>query len=355
MSEVSLFIDDRQVSIAQGTTILEAAKRAGVHIPTLCDYKSLTPASACRVCLVEVEGAKALVASCSYPVSAGMKVKTDTARVRAARRLVVDLLLSDHPLDCMTCDKSGECELQELAYKLGIKSSRFEGEQHHYPVDLSNPFITRDYKKCVLCGRCVRACEEIQGVGAVDFIDRGFRAKVAVPFDRGLKESDCVFCGQCVQSCPAGALTEKKAKGLARTWETTKRSAPPAPIAGLAARCGCMSKDGRIVKGDRRGGRLAQPGPPLRQGALRLRLHLLRGAAHDARSSEGRRRVPGGFLGRGAGPGRIEVQGDQSPNTGRTPCGGVSCARSINEDSYQMQKLFSAVIGTNNIDHCART
>ncbi len=353
MSEVSLFIDDRQVSITQGATVLEAAKRAGVHIPTLCDYKTLTPASACRVCLVEVEGAKALVAACSYPVSAGMKVKTDTARVRAARRLVVDLLLSDHPLDCMTCDKSGECELQELAYKLGIKSSRFEGEQHHYPVDLSNPFITRDYKKCVLCGRCVRACEEVQGVGAVDFIDRGFKAKVAVPFDRGLKESDCLFCGQCVQSCPTGALTETKATGLARTWETTKIRTT-CPYCGVGCQLWLHTKDGRITKvtgvedGSPNKGRLCVKGRfgyDFIYSNERLTTPLIRkedGTFREASWDEALDLVASKIK---------ETIAKHGPDA----CGGVSCARSINEDSYQMQKLFRAAIGTNNVDHCART
>ena len=147
---VSLLINNREVTVPAGATILQAAIQAGVRIPTLCHSRDLIPAGACRICLVEVAGARNLVTACSYPVSAGMKVTTDSDRVVNARRLVMELLLSDHPLDCMTCEKSGECELQDLAYKMGIRTSRFEGEQHQYPIDLSNPFIMRDYKKCVL-------------------------------------------------------------------------------------------------------------------------------------------------------------------------------------------------------------
>ncbi|MGD0232832.1 MAG: 2Fe-2S iron-sulfur cluster-binding protein, partial [Syntrophorhabdales bacterium] len=159
MGEVSLSIDNLEVAVPEGATVLEAAKRVGVHIPTLCHSRALFPASACRVCLVEVEGTRNLVSSCSYQVSAGMKVRTKSDRVLKARRLVVELLLSDHPLDCMTCEKSGDCKLQTLAYEMGVTKPRFEGERHYYPVDLDNPFIVRDYNKCVLCERCIRACD----------------------------------------------------------------------------------------------------------------------------------------------------------------------------------------------------
>jgi formate dehydrogenase major subunit len=353
MSEVSLYIDNREVAVAEGSTILDAAKRAGVEIPTLCHFRELAPASACRVCLVEVEGARALVAACSYPVSAGMKVRTDTDRVRKARRLVIDLLLSDHPLDCMTCEKSGECELQGLAYKMGVTTSRFEGEQHQYPVDLSNPFITRDYKKCVLCGRCVRACEEVQGVAAVGYVDRGFKTKVAVPFDRGLKESDCLFCGQCVQSCPTGALTETKTKGSGRTWET-QRIRTTCPYCGVGCQMWLHTKDGRITKvtavedGAPNKGRLCVKGRfgyDFIYSDERLKTPLIRrddGSFRQASWDEALDLVASRLR---------EIIAKYGPDA----CAGVSCARSINEDSYQMQKLFRAAIGTNNIDHCART
>jgi NADH dehydrogenase/NADH:ubiquinone oxidoreductase subunit G len=209
MSEVKLKINGREVSVEEGTTIFQAAKKIGVDIPHLCYMEGLTPSAGFRLCLVEVKGTRALAASCSYPVANGIEVFTDTERVIKARRLSLELLLSDHPYDCMTCEKSGDCKLEKYAYELGVSSYRFQGEKHNYPLDDTNPFFVRDYNKCILCERCIKACAEVQFVEAIDFSYRGFKTKVAAPYDKSLLESTCIFCGQCVASCPVGALTEK--------------------------------------------------------------------------------------------------------------------------------------------------
>ncbi|MCX8023413.1 MAG: 2Fe-2S iron-sulfur cluster-binding protein, partial [Syntrophorhabdaceae bacterium] len=198
MEKIRVKIDGIETYVERGTSILNAAKGAGVHIPHLCYSENLSVTAACRLCIVEVEGNRSLVASCSTPVFDGMIVRTSTERVITARRHIIELLLSDHPKDCMVCEKSGDCLLERYAYEYGLREVRFRGEQHNYPVRSSNPFYERDYNKCILCGRCVTVCHEVQFCEAVDFSGRGFNTKVATFFDRSMAESPCVFCGNCV-------------------------------------------------------------------------------------------------------------------------------------------------------------
>ncbi len=352
MSDVTLTIDGREVTVPQDSTILAAARKIGIHIPTLCHFEGLNPASVCRICLVEVEGAPTLMTACSQLVRSGMKVKTQSSGVLEARRMVLELILAGHPLDCMTCEKTGDCQLQDLAYNMGVSVSPFKGESHRYPLDLSNPFITRDYNKCILCGRCIRACSDIQEHYAIDFAYRGFNAKVATPMDGGLMGSDCVFCGQCVQVCPVGALTEKKARGRGRPWETQKVRTT-CPYCGVGCQMWLHVKDKRITKvtavrdGAPNKGRLCVKGRfgyDFIYSEERLKTPLIRenGEFREASWDEALGLIARKFK---------EIRA----RDGRDAIGGVSSSRSINEDSYQMQKLFRSVIGTNNIDNCART
>jgi iron-only hydrogenase group A len=206
---ITLTIDGREVQVAAGSTVLEAAKVAGVNIPTLCYHPELRPEGACRVCVVEVENAKTLVASCVYPVSEGMVVKTNSQRVREARKIVVELLLANHPADCLTCERNNNCELQKIAHYVGVREIRFSGERRTWEKDESNPSLVRDPNKCILCGRCVRVCNEVQSVGTLNYNNRGFDTLVAPAYARGLAETACVYCGQCSTVCPTGAITEK--------------------------------------------------------------------------------------------------------------------------------------------------
>jgi len=351
MDKVTITIDGKQVSVEKGATVFQAAEAAGISIPHLCYQKDFRPSSACRVCVVEVDGARTLVPSCSYPVSQGMVVRTDTPRVMKARKMVLELLLSDQPFACMTCEKSGSCKLENYAYQYGVRSSRFDGEQHHYPIDISNPFIGRDYNKCILCGRCVAACNEVQGWEAIDFIGRGFSTRVGTAYDRGLRDSPCVFCGQCVQSCPVGALTEKKALGKGRVWEMEKVRTT-CPYCGVGCQMWLHVKDGRITKvtavedGAPNQGRLCVKGRfgyDFIYSDERLKTPLIRenDQFREASWDEALDLVATRFK---------EIIAEYGPDA----IGGVSSSRSINEDSYQMQKLFRSVIGTNNIDNCAR-
>jgi len=214
---VNLTIDGKQVTVSKTATLYEAAKEAGIHIPVLCYAKKLLPYGACRVCLVEVEQMKGrLIPSCTTPVSEGMIVTTTSEEIRRVRKTVMEFLLVNHVLDCPVCDKGGECDLQDLAYELGSTSNRFEGEKFDLPTDEVNPLIERNMNRCVLCGKCVRVCDEIVGYGSYSFINRGFETKIATAYDRGL---DCEFCGQCLSMCPVGALLPRPFKFKARPWQ----------------------------------------------------------------------------------------------------------------------------------------
>lgn len=202
-------INNRKIEARPNETILEALNRAGIKVPTLCHLSGLFPSGACRMCVVEVEGYSGLIPSCAYPVQPGMKIKTHSPRAIRARKTIVELLLSNHPDDCLYCVRNKSCELQNLAEELGVRQRRYAGEKNEYHVDTSSPSIIRDPSKCILCGKCVRVCEEIQGVSAIDFVNRGSRAHIAPAFDSGLNISSCINCGQCIMVCPTGALREK--------------------------------------------------------------------------------------------------------------------------------------------------
>lgn len=210
MEMITLTINGQTVQAPKNATILEAARSAGIHIPTLCYHSELAPEGACRLCVVEATGARTLVASCVYPVAEGMVVKTNTDKVRAARRMVVELLLANHPKDCLACQKSGDCELQNIAADLGLRKIRFEGGvRKAHTIDASNPCLVRDQEKCILCGRCIRVCRDVQGMSVYSFAERGFDTIVSTAFEQDLGKVECSYCGQCASVCPTGAIVEK--------------------------------------------------------------------------------------------------------------------------------------------------
>ena len=214
---VNLTINNKKISVPEGTTILEAAKRNNINIPTLCYLEGVHSIGSCRICVVEVAGAKALQASCITEVREGMVVKTNSQKVRKARKVVYELLLSDHPKDCLNCARNQNCELQKLGETIQINESRFEGERSKLKIDDSSPSITRDNSKCVLCRRCVTVCNEIQGVGVLNAQKRGFKTIIAPPADLPLNSVNCSNCGQCTVVCPVGALQEKDSIG--KVWQ----------------------------------------------------------------------------------------------------------------------------------------
>lgn len=220
---VTLTIDGQKVTVPAGTTVLHAAQSIGIDIPTFCYEKDLTAPGACRICVVEIEGMRNLPASCVTTVNEGMIVQTESPAVQEARKTILELLIANHPLDCMTCEKSGNCKLQNYAYRYGISSTPFEGETHNYPLDDSNPYIVRDLNKCILCGKCVATCNAISERGVINFAFRGFNTKIATAMDTDLKYSACVYCNRCVAVCPVGALTDKTMAGKGRHWEFEKK------------------------------------------------------------------------------------------------------------------------------------
>ncbi len=205
----TLTINNIKVNAEEGMTILDAAKSVGIQIPTLCHMKDLTPTGACRLCVVEVEGQRNLTPSCAYPVSDGMVVHTNSPRVRRARKTIVELLIESHPQDCLICVRNQNCELQSLSAQYSVREHRYKGESKKHAIDISSPSMERDPAKCILCGRCVRTCNEVQKIGAIDFTSRGFASMVTTPFNKGLNVSDCILCGQCILVCPTAALREK--------------------------------------------------------------------------------------------------------------------------------------------------
>jgi formate dehydrogenase major subunit len=341
------------VKFEPGQSILDVATNSGIEIPTLCYLKEAAPTGACRMCMVEVAGARSLVAACSTPAAEGMEIWTDSERVHRARKLNIELLLASGEHDCLVCEANGNCRLQDLAYKYGIIQVRFPRSFHPHQKEEENPFIIRDFSRCILCGRCVQACNEVMVNRAISYGYRGSHSKIVAGTDQSYFDSDCVFCGQCVQVCPVGALVERKSRYRGRTWEL-KKVRTTCPYCGVGCQLWLhVNDEGRIAKVT-----AVEDGAP-NKGRLCVKGRF----AYDFIYSEDRLTTP--LIKEGEG--FREASWDEALDLvatkfteikekyGPDAIAGVSCARSINEDSYQMQKLFRSVIGTNNIDHCART
>lgn len=217
MDNVKLTINGLSVEVPKDATVLEAARQVGIDIPTLCYMKDINEVGACRVCMVEIEGARALQASCVLPVREGMVIKTNTKRVREAVKTTVELILANHNRECLSCYRNKNCELQSLTEELGIEDVKFMGQKREYEIDNLSPSIVRDSSKCILCGRCVATCKETQTIGILEFTNRGFNTSVAPAFNKSMKDVPCIYCGQCINVCPVAALREKT--DIERVWE----------------------------------------------------------------------------------------------------------------------------------------
>lgn len=345
MREVTLVIDDVKIVVPEGMTILEAALQNGIYIPHLCHHPDLKPAGVCRLCLVEVGGR--MLVSCNAAVAEGMTVRTNTPEVAKVRRVAAELLIADHDAACLSCGKNNSCKLQEIASFVGIDRDRLEGlkASERRPVDRSHPFIVRDYNKCVLCGICVRTCEEIQGISAIDYALRGYATKISTFGDKPLLESVCESCGECVARCPVGALLPKN--GAKPTYE----------VKTICGYCGCGCGINLGVRGGIIAGVRGDSSSPVNQGNLcvkgrfgyqfinhpdRLTTPLIKrsGRFEEASWDEALDLVASKFR---------ELQEQYGPEA----LGGLSSARATNESNYLFQKLLRS-LGTNSIDHCAR-
>jgi predicted molibdopterin-dependent oxidoreductase YjgC len=340
-------IDGKAIEVSEGTTVLEAARMLDISIPTLCHHPKLTPFGGCRLCIVEIKGIGRPVTSCTTPVSDGMEVTTSSPQIEDLRRTVLELILSDHPNDCMVCERAGDCTLQEMAYSYGIKENRFAGERRVYARKDGNAFIERDMEKCIMCGRCVKVCDEIQGVHAIDFAYRGFKSKVCPPYEHNL---DCEFCGQCVSVCPTGALTGKM-------WSLKGRQKDIKEIDTVCGYCGTGCNITLHVKNNEVI-RVTSKEDTWNEGWLcvkgrfgynfinspeRLKTPLIRrNDRFEEISWEEAYAYAAKMLG--------EIKAESGPNA----IGGLSSARCTNEENYAFQKMMRAAVGTNNVDHCAR-
>ena len=355
MSELlKLTIDGREARVRPGVTIYWAAKSLGIEIPHLCYGEDVPAISSCRLCVVEVEGQKSLAASCSHPVAGGMVVRTDTERVLKARRMNLDLILSDHSIECITCEKSGSCLLERYAYEFGLKDSRFVGPhraRNRHEIHRANPFFERDYNKCILCGRCVLACGELQFDSAIDYAGRGFQAHIATAFHRPLAESTCEFCGRCIGVCPVGALTERARLGAGREWELSVTSTI-CPYCGVGCTVDLHTKNGRLVKTTTHAHETVNRGNLCVKGKFglyylnhpeRLTTPLIRrdGKLEPASWEEALDHVARRLR---------EIKEKHGPDA----LGGLSSAKCTNEENYVFQRFVRAALGTNNVDHCAR-
>jgi formate dehydrogenase major subunit len=352
--EVTLEIDGMQVTVAAGTSIMRAAAETGVNVPKLCATDSLEPFGSCRLCLVEIEGRKGYPASCTTPVERGMKVRTQSPKLQALRKGVMELYISDHPLDCLTCAANGNCELQDMAGVTGLREVRYgyDGENHlDSKKDESNPYFTYDPSKCIVCNRCVRACEETQGTYALTISGRGFESRVSPGQDQPFMDSECVSCGACVQVCPTATLQEKTVIALGQAEHS---------VVTTCAYCGV----GCSFKAEMKGNEVVRMVPN-----------------KDGHANEGHSCVKGRFAwGYATHQDRIlkpmirsritdpwkEVSWDEALNHaasefrriqnkyGRDSIGGIVSSRCTNEEGYLVQKLVRAAFGNNNVDTCAR-
>ena len=351
---VQLTIDGHPVSVPAGTSVMRAAAIAGINIPKLCATDSLEPFGSCRICLVEIEGHKGYPASCTTPVADGQQVRTQTPRLADLRRNVMELYISDHPLDCLTCGANGNCELQDTAGAVGLREVRYgyDGANHlQADMDTSNPYFTFDPSKCIVCSRCVRACEEVQGTFALTVDGRGFDAKIVAGTDEPFLESECVSCGACVQACPTATLIENDILAAGQSEHT---------VTTTCAYCGVGCAFEAHVKGDE-----VVKMVPSKHGAANRGHSCVKGRFAFAYATHEDRVTTPMIRERISDPWQQvtwetaiafaakRIQAIQK-NHGVNSVGGITSSRCTNEETYLVQKLVRTALGNNNVDTCAR-
>ncbi len=345
-------INGRNVYTEQGKSVLEACIENNIFIPNLCYDPRLKSQGACRLCLVEVEGMDDPAASCVIEVREGMKIRTNTARINELVKVNLELIISDHPMDCMTCEITGMCVLQDLAYMYGIKDIVYSGRVHEKKVLEANPFIFRDNEKCILCGRCVRICDDVVGANAIGYAGRGFECEIIPAFEQSLKDTGCVFCGNCISTCPVGALQPKPYINKARVWELSKTSTV-CPYCGVGCILDLYVKDNRIINV------LSEVGKNTNKGNLCVKGKFGLDFVNDSRrlkypmikTASGKfKKITWGKAVQAVADRLTEIKNKYGPDSIAV----LSSAKCTNEENFLMSKFARAVLETNNIDHCAR-
>ncbi len=351
---VSLIIDGQSITVPKGTSIMRAAKMLGITVPKLCATDNLEPFGSCRLCIVEIEGRRGTPASCTTPVEAGLKVTTQNGKLAKLRKGVMELYISDHPLDCLTCSANGDCELQDMAGAVGLRDVRYgyKGDNHlDAPKDTSNPYFQFEASKCIVCSRCVRACEEVQGTFALTIQGSGFRSKVSAGIDEGFLNSECVSCGACVQACPTATLSEKSVVEL---------GTPEHSVETTCAYCGVGCTFRAEMKGDQvvrmvpaKSGK-ANDGHSCVKGRFswgyathkeRIMKPMIR-----AKTSDPWQEVSWDVAISHTAKRFMEIQ----EKHGRKSIGGITSSRTTNEEVYVVQKMIRTAFKNNNVDTCAR-
>ncbi|MCE5311709.1 MAG: molybdopterin-dependent oxidoreductase [Nitrospiraceae bacterium] len=347
---IEFTINDRPIKAKEGTSILRAALDNGIYIPHFCYDKRLKAYGGCRLCIVEIKGARKMSTSCSTPAKNGMEVYTETPKVISARKTLLELLLVHHPLDCGICDKAGECDLQDLAFKYGAAEGRFQAKRKKEPERLDAPVVERNTNRCILCGKCVKICTEHQGVGAINFIGRGFKTITSPAFEETL---NCEFCGQCIDICPVGALNSKYYRHASRTWYMDEHDMP-CPYCG----CGCITtlsvQEGKIIRAKGVEGKGQNQGNLCSRGRFgfdyvnsseRLTKPLIRKARSSSEFKEVSWDEAFGYIAE-----RLSAIGSQY---GADKTGAIGSQRCTIEDNYMLQKFMRQVVGTDSIDSAA--